>query len=532
MRKFLMAAAIAGLVFAIAAPAMALDFKFGAEYRVRFYDYMNTGFDNNNTTVTQNNPGNVQGRGNPRGVQIRVRPRFDVSDDNGNIQATLRLEYGDTDFGAGGGANGSGFGNAAGNISLAPAGSRFRNGGGGSFGADGVALETKWAYIDFAMPFNVPLRVRAGIQPWYLPKGLIVDDDIAGVRAYGKVAPLSYEAFWFRAAKGPNLAPAAAAGVAVGATFDDTRDNALDYYGVRGDLALVKAFNPGIYYIYGDNRANCSSAAVGSGPFIAGTTCNERVRAQHWIGATATGDLGVATYDIDFVYGSAKGGDVGNYGVGGVTMVGATLGNNTLAPVTVKGWVLDGGIHIPVGPLKLNLLGSYATGDKQNGGDSEAFPMGPAPSWSGVGGQYELIGEGGAFDVVSSATQHGVTNLWMLGATLEYVPVKPLWIKLAYGYAGFSSTAGNCAFGKTGSTGCWGPAYTGAGFVAGTVPGSASAVQGSGGLAGESALGQEFHIRADYTVWTGFKIQTMAGWLIPKSGDTMGKYILQLLYNF
>ena len=44
MRKFLMAVAIGGLVLLLAAPAMALDFKFGAEYRVRFYDYANTVF--------------------------------------------------------------------------------------------------------------------------------------------------------------------------------------------------------------------------------------------------------------------------------------------------------------------------------------------------------------------------------------------------------------------------------------------------------------------------------------------------------
>ena len=38
MRKFLVAVAIVGLALLVAAPAMALDFKFGAEYRVRFYD--------------------------------------------------------------------------------------------------------------------------------------------------------------------------------------------------------------------------------------------------------------------------------------------------------------------------------------------------------------------------------------------------------------------------------------------------------------------------------------------------------------
>jgi len=41
MRKFLKVTAIVGLALLVAAPAMALDFKFGAEYRVRFYSNLN-----------------------------------------------------------------------------------------------------------------------------------------------------------------------------------------------------------------------------------------------------------------------------------------------------------------------------------------------------------------------------------------------------------------------------------------------------------------------------------------------------------
>jgi len=196
-------------------------------------------------------------------------------------------------------------------------------------------------------------------------------------------------------------------------------------------------------------------------------------------------------------------------------------GGNPNDPVTVKGWVIDGGVHVPVGPVKINLVGTYATGDKQDGGDSEAFPLGPDPSWSGAGGQFELIGEGGAFDVVSM-TQHGPTGLWMVGITGEYVPVKPLWIKVAWGYAGFTEKQGNCAV-IVATSSCFGPVYTGKGYVAAT---------GTGGLAGKSTLGNEFHLRADYTIWTGFKVQGLAGWLIPSAGDTAGKYILQLYYNF
>jgi hypothetical protein len=551
MRKFLMAVAIGGLVLLVAAPAMALDFKFGAEYRVRFYDYANTGFDSSNTAAAQGaseQPGSYQNRGNPRGVQLRVRPRFDVSDDNGNITATIRFEYGDTDFGGGGGAQTISFGsNMVGNVKLGQGATnttRTGNGSGGALGADGVGLETKWAYIDFALPMNIPLRIRAGIQPWYLPKGLIIDDDGAGVRAYGKTGIVSYDLWWLRVARslatsqpassvnctigaGVFLVSSAASCTALGGTvagttiatnsavlstgFDDTRDSSFDWYTAKVDFDIAPWLQPGLYFTYGDNRLQCAEPSVAAVPVS--TTCNSRVRANYYFGATVTGKINTVDYDLDFVYGSAKGGIQGNYGTGGLGYTGGAIGS----PITVNGFALDGGVHIPIGPVKVNLLGSYASGDKQDGGNSEAYPGGISPSWSGAGGQYELIGEGGAFDVVNM-TQHTPTNIWMLGATFEYVPVKALWLKAAYGFIGFAQSNGNCAVGViAGSNGCYGPFYSG---------------KPSDPITGKSTLGQELHFRADYTMWTGFKVQAMAGWLFPTAGDVAGKYILQLLYNF
>lgn len=529
MRKFLMAVAIGGLVLLVAAPAMALEFKFGAEYRVRFYDYSNTGFDSGNSMAVQgggNNPG-FSGRGNPGGVQIRVRPRFDVSDDNNNIQATIRFEYGDTNFGAGGGANGSSFGTNGGNISAAPSGNRVGNGSGGSIGADGVGLETKWAFIDFAMPMNIPLRVRAGIQPWYLPKGLVIDDDAAGVRLYGNYGMVSYDASWYRLAT-PSRSAAAGAGLIGQPQYDSTKDNNLDFWNLKVNFDIAPWMNAGAYYSYGRNAANCSApggavAQAGGGYITPICPTMDRTRDQNWFGLTFTGKIQTVDYDLDFVYGQAKGGSTGTFATGSIN---GSL-NPALEPKDVRGWAIDGGVHIPIGPVKWNLLGSYASGDTQDGvgNNSSAFPMGPGPSWSGAGGQYELIGEGGSFDVVSM-TQNTPTNLWMLGTTLEYVPVKALWLKLAYGFAGFSSRNGNCATAMSNVAGalvqnagtqCYGPIYYGK-------PGDT--------ISGQSYLGQEVHLRADYTMWTGFKVQGMVGWLFPSAGDVAGKYILQLLYNF
>ena len=49
-------------------------------------------------------------------------------------------------------------------------------------------------------------------------------------------------------------------------------------------------------------------------------------------------------------------------------------------PIQVQGWVLDGGVHIPIGPAKLHLIGSYATGDKQ---DTSGHKQQRLPGWPG-----------------------------------------------------------------------------------------------------------------------------------------------------
>jgi len=495
MRKFLKVAAIVALALLVAAPAMALDFKFGAEYRVRFYTI------NNGYGV---NLGNDQGAQSARGIQSRIRPRFDVSDDNGNMTATLRLEIGDIEWGNGGGALGVDNG-----VNLTPGSARVGNGSGGSMGMDGVNVETKWAYVDFATPWGVPLRWRAGLQPWYEFKGIIVDDDVAGVRAYGKTGIVSYEVGWYRASGGPATNTTAAtpyaspSSASIQSSTSNALDNNYDFYEAKVGLAVAKAFNPSLYYIYGANAATSTTAAGFVGDPNKPVTVN-------FLGANVTGDAGFLTYDLDFLMGNANGGPAGNYTAGGPDRV------------KTKGWVADGAVHVPIGPVVLHAVGSYATGDKQNGGDSEAMPY-ISPSWNGAGGLYEMIGSGGTFDMVTP-TQDYPAGLWMLGFGVEYRPVKALWLRAVYGYAGFTDKRANCAYfqGKTAGA-CFGPSYRGKNY---------NATTGVGGLAGESSLGQEITLRADYDLWTNFKVQGNVGWLIPSEGSTVSKYVLQLLYSF
>jgi len=518
MSKFLKVMGIAALAILVAAPAMALDFKFGGEYRVRLYDGVNIGFVNGAAT-------------NARGAQIRVRPIFDVSDDNGNITARMRLEIGDVEFGNGGGAAGNTWGvNAAGGTStyrilggVASQGSRTGNGAGGALGNDGVSVEVKNLYLDFALPFGFDKygRVRAGLQGWYLPKGIVVDDDIAGIRAYGKVAPISYDLGWFRALGGADnetilcqtgagvvsstttAACLAAGNTVVGQTGTmantaNTLDNNYDFWQAKFDADLSPMFKPGFYYLYGVNKAGAITAANGAAPFL------DKEATSHYFGLTTTGKIGIVKYDADWVFGSAEGGPNG-----------ALVNTVTGERIKTQGWALDVHAAVPVGPVTVNLAAAYATGDKQDGGKSEAFPA-IAPSWNGAGGGFEMIGSGGPFDAVEF-TQDYMTNLWMVGGWIEYVPIKALWLKAAYGYAGFANKKGNCAVGTlVAGSPCFGPSYAGT----------------NGDIAGKSRLGQEISFRADYTVWTGFKLQGQLGWLVPSAGKTAAEYVFQMLYNF
>ncbi len=516
MRKFLWVMAAGILVLALAAPAMALDFKYGGEFRVRFYTGIAApttpppGSNCNgqpcgaSSTPFTSSPGSDQ-----RGAQLRVRPLFSVSDDNNNIQAVLRLEIGDIEFGNGGGAQGvtnGGFtavpgtsGQSGANFSTGSA--RVGNGSGGSLGSDGVNVETKWAYIDAAFPFGVPLRVRAGLQPWFLPKGMIVDDDVIGVRAYGSVKPFTYEVAWYRvstvAAAATVPVPPGASGQAT-APAQNTFDNNYDFYQARVDWALAEWLNPGIYGIWARNAATGNT--VGGGLDLD----------SFYIGFTAAGKVSTITYDFDFVYGSAEGSPSGTYCFTPAGVLSATGCTPGTTQVDVTGWAADAGVHVPIGPVVLNLVGSIASGDKRDGGDSEAFPV-ISPSWNGPGGLFHLIGSGGIHDPLEF-TQDGPTNLWTVGLTADYRPVKQLLITGGAAYAGFYTNGGNCATVVFPNTPCYGPSYS--------------------KLAGKSTLGTEFFLWSNWDVWTGFKVQGLAGFLVPPAGATAQKYILQLLYSF
>jgi hypothetical protein len=92
-----------------------------------------------------------------------------------------------------------------GRTGTAPGGSPYGVGGttGGQADADGINIQTRWAYLDWLIP-NTPVQVRMGLQPVALPStrlgSVVLSTDIAGI-VVSSPTPLdwlSVTAFWLR----------------------------------------------------------------------------------------------------------------------------------------------------------------------------------------------------------------------------------------------------------------------------------------------------------------------------------------------
>ena len=396
MRKFLWMVAVGALVLAVAAPAMALDFKFSSANRFRIMSVDGIGAE---TTTVTTSPFAKSTTNQRNQGDARFRPYFIVSDDNNNVQSHLRLEIGDVVFG---------------DTSVAsPGGSS-----GGKVGADGVNVETKSAFIDIALPFGIPARLRGGIQPYFLPKGLLVDDDGSGIRLYGEVKPFKYDFWWLAANERQNAGTQTVGSLTVGPANDD-----IDFYAARIDMPVAPALNP---YVYGVFRHGTS------------VTTNQGSDSSEggWFGAGSVGAFGIVKYDVDFVIGSD-----GPYFADAVD--------------ERRGWVLDGGVEAPVGPAALGLRAMYATGDKDTTvTKSEDFPAlrrgdGSTMSSYTVSGNSQLFWDSAGSGLFQGGYTGTPANTWTLGGYVSYNPVKALNLKLDYFYIGAPKKATNFFTGKS-----------------------------------------------------------------------------------
>ena len=182
-KKIVAFAAVSALTAATAVPAMALENEFHGVFRVRAIE---SNFDDGGAgPVSIGGTGQAgvtnSGKTPPTYSYIEQRARLmyiaKASDD---LKLVTHFEF-DSRFG---------------DNSYNSNGTTRNNGGG--IGADQTNLETKNIYLDFKVP-STDVRVKAGIQGFtdnY--KGIIFNNDAAGVTAAGKTGNLSYQAGFFR----------------------------------------------------------------------------------------------------------------------------------------------------------------------------------------------------------------------------------------------------------------------------------------------------------------------------------------------
>ncbi len=447
MRKLFVALLVGAVAVGLAAPAFAADLKFSGAYRVRFQ------FDKGLTCLSRDPVGAAPEEdcdGNR--FQTRLRPRLEVETEGG-VRAMWAPEIGDVTFGQGGGTN-------------VP---------GGGHSADGLNVETKWAYIDFPVPAT-PLRLRAGIQPFFLSKALFLDDDESGLSLYGKLGDANVNAWWFRPNKAGSSSgrftnqlaggtrsglAAATSGVDVGTDGEFARD----IYGLEVTLSPVKDLNLNAYLVYDHDNETLTGAAAP----LENTT-------GLWLGVGAAGKVQNIRWDADFVYGSKE----------------TPHPVATTTKVDQKGWMVDGGVGmaLPGTPLDLEARGWWATGwDGSATGDIDAFPV----LYGGSGGHEpgtQVWGGGGVIDINNLADNP--QNTWGIGLIARYTVSPTLKITANVHYIGVPEEGGTAT----------------AGAVTRVSP------VGEGFLYGVDSVGTEFGGRIDYTIARGLVFTLTAGHLL------------------
>ncbi len=156
MRKNFTVLVVLLMAVLVATPALAaIDFKWGGQFRVRWIGETNIK-DGSDDFVDRDNF-----------IDQRLRLYFTVTASE-NLKLVVKWEMGDTVWG--------------------DPRARLGAGSGGGVGADGVNVELKNAYIDFAIPCT-PTRALIGIQGLQLLDSWIIDDDFSAAVLVTKLDP-------------------------------------------------------------------------------------------------------------------------------------------------------------------------------------------------------------------------------------------------------------------------------------------------------------------------------------------------------
>tara|TARA_B100000029_G_scaffold267710_1_gene263347 strand:+ start:262 stop:924 length:663 start_codon:yes stop_codon:yes gene_type:complete len=151
-------------------PVMAAEFDFHGDMNNRFQAYTNqrdwfrTG-NSGGGTLKDSDPTESYG-------EIKYRFWFTAASDDGMVKGVYATEIGGIRFGEG------------------------KSGGG--FSGDGVNVETRWAYVDFALPGAVDQRLKIGLQPVSVNANVWNETATAAVLTGKLQSGIDYQLLWGR----------------------------------------------------------------------------------------------------------------------------------------------------------------------------------------------------------------------------------------------------------------------------------------------------------------------------------------------
>ncbi|ETR74639.1 MAG: hypothetical protein OMM_00063 [Candidatus Magnetoglobus multicellularis str. Araruama] len=205
-------------VLFVASPSMAANLAFHGDMNHRFMLYSNhlDWFKGQRPSALHH--GNVE----DSFAEVKYRLWTEAETNEGKVKGVYAIEMGGLRFGASG---------------------SLGKGTGGTYSGDSVNIETRWAYIDFQVPF-VPnkSRIKIGLQPFKL-NARLWSETILGVNYTEKVGGLfTYQVAWLRTHDERNW------------NNEQMNTDDIDFLTARYDISLFgNKFKGAVFGLYGFN---------------------------------------------------------------------------------------------------------------------------------------------------------------------------------------------------------------------------------------------------------------------------------------
>lgn len=389
-------------------------------------------------------------------------------------KAVWGLEVGDLFWGRLGGSNGTEFGGTT---------TRVGNSTGAELGADGVNVETKNAYIQFAVPGIPNATLLFGIHNLRFmdtPAGAFMDDDGAGIQFNWKLDPIDLQ-LWTAKANENNV--------------QDADDN--DFYAARLGVNLTPDTRLTVEGMIINEQCFARRAPVP--PAATGSCVSADFGDTFWVGGTFATKVGAVNLDGAVIHGQRA-------------LYSASLDRT----IEERGSGVQLVARVPIGLLRTWWFGRYSTGDKNRitGGGCPALPT-PHPLCGRLPAGTEF------------STRSFTTNLTRNSDKLPIPDFGASWFTVPF--------VGEYLFGlpTLGAPGFGGSTHYGDSTGTWTVGGSAllplattfsvgggvayvAASEGTG-VYGDHAI--EIDAGALYTYNANLSFQAIAGYVIPDAGD-------------